>query len=244
MIDPAAWYETEPVTDAVVKIIEPHLDPWIQANLWLYRGPEVDVLVDTGSGIVPLAPLVESLRDLSRPLVVVATHVHVDHAGALHEFPVRLGHAAEAHAFAAMADVDTVADALRRLPYAATAPAGLPEPADYRMPPAPLTRVLEEGDTIDIGGGRAFEVLHLPGHSEGSIALLDRSNGLFFAGDVIYDGELLDALPRSDKAAYRTSLARVLELPVAVAYCGHGPVLTPDEMRRLARVYLDTPPEG
>lgn len=239
MVRPEDWYASERITDDLIKITEPHLDPWLQGNLWLYRGTDVDLLVDTGSGLVPFAPYVEALRDASRPLIVVATHVHVDHAGALHEFDVRLGHAAEADAFATMDDVDTVADALRRLPYAATAPAGLPPPEAYRMPPAPLTRVLEEGDLVELGGGRAFEVLHLPGHSEGSIALLDRSTGILFAGDVIYDGELLDALPRSDKAAYRASLARVLELPVTVAYCGHGPVLEPEEMRRLARVYLD-----
>ena len=40
----------------------------------------------------------------------------------------------------------------------------------YRVTPAPATRLLAEGDTIDLGD-RHFTVLHTPGHSPGSIAL-------------------------------------------------------------------------
>lgn len=46
--------------------------------------------------------------------------------------------------------------------------------------PAPPTRVLSEGDVIDLGD-RAFEVLHLPGHSPGSIGLWDESSGVLFS---------------------------------------------------------------
>ena len=48
-----------------------------------------------------------------------------------------------------------------------------------------------EGDVIDLGD-RAFEVLHLPGHSPGSIGLWDPAAGTLFSGDAIYDGPLLE----------------------------------------------------
>ena len=43
---------------------------------------------------------------------------------------------------------------------------------------------LREGDTLECGGYR-FEVLHIPGHTPGSIALLDREHGLLLPGDSI-----------------------------------------------------------
>jgi glyoxylase-like metal-dependent hydrolase (beta-lactamase superfamily II) len=45
---------------------------------------------------------------------------------------------------------------------------------------------------------RVFEVLHLPGHSPGSIGLWERQTGTLFSGDAIYDGPLLDELRDSN----------------------------------------------
>ena len=56
--------------------------------------------------------------------------------------------------------------------------------------------IVEEGDIVDIGN-RHFEVLHLPGHSPGSIGLWEASTGTLFSGDALYDGPLLDQLPTS-----------------------------------------------
>ena len=48
---------------------------------------------------------------------------------------------------------------------------------------------IREGDVIDLGG-RALEVIHLPGHTPGSIALLDRSARVLISGDPIQDGRI------------------------------------------------------
>jgi glyoxylase-like metal-dependent hydrolase (beta-lactamase superfamily II) len=42
--------------------------------------------------------------------------------------------------------------------------------SQFACPAAPATRLVQEGDRIDLGD-RVFEVMHLPGHSPGSIAL-------------------------------------------------------------------------
>ena len=52
---------------------------------------------------------------------------------------------------------------------------------------------------VDIGN-RHFEVLHLPGHSPGSIGLWEEASGTLFSGDAVYDGPLLDELPTSNIA--------------------------------------------
>jgi glyoxylase-like metal-dependent hydrolase (beta-lactamase superfamily II) len=67
----------------------------------------------------------------------------------------------------------------------------------FRQQPCAQVTEIDEGDVIDLGD-RAFEVLHLPGHSPGSIGLLDCSAGILFSGDAAYDGPLLDELGDSD----------------------------------------------
>jgi glyoxylase-like metal-dependent hydrolase (beta-lactamase superfamily II) len=232
------WFAVRRVAPDVVRLTEPFVHRFVRANIWLYEGPDLDVLVDAGNGLVPLAPVVDGLRDRGKPLVAVATHAHVDHAGGLAEFATRLGHVAEARAFAHMDDADTLAGYLRASAYEPGAPPGLPPLSDVAMRPAPLTRVLADGDRIEMGGGRALTVQHLPGHSPGSIALVDEATGTLFGGDVIYDGAIVDDLPHSDVAVYRASLERLLAVPVARAYCGHGPVLRGDDVGRLIRAYL------
>lgn len=60
-----------------------------------------------------------------------------------------------------------------------------------------------------------------------------------FSGDAVYDGPLLDELPGSDIAAYRTTMERLLELPVTVVHGGHDPSFGRDRLREIARDYLE-----
>ena len=50
-------------------------------------------------------------------------------------------------------------------------------------------RPILEGDVLDLGG-RRLEVIHLPGHTPGSIALLDIGNRVLISGDPIQDGRI------------------------------------------------------
>ena len=102
---------------------------------------------------------------------------------------------------------------------------------------APATRLLEDGDVVDLGD-RAFEVLHLPGHSPGSIGLWDASTGVLFSGDAVYDGPLLDELSDSDIAAYVATMRRLRELPVTVVHAGHEPSFGRDRLVELCDAYL------
>lgn len=53
-----------------------------------------------------------------------------------------------------------------------------------------IHRKLEGGETLDLGG-ITFKVLHIPGHSTGSIGLLNEEHKLFMSGDTIYaDGAI------------------------------------------------------
>lgn len=68
-----------------------------------------------------------------------------------------------------------------------------------------------QGDVINLGN-RQLTVLHMPGHSRGSICLHDRENKLLFTGDVVYDGHMIDWLPYSHVSDYIGSCERLVGL--------------------------------
>ena len=94
------------------------------------------------------------------------------------------------------------------------------------LPIAPVepTHLVDEGDTLDLAG-EPFEVLVLPGHADGHIALLGRHSGRLFGGDVLLDeitpnvGRWEDNEP-DPLGRYLETLARIEELAPAVVYPG------------------------
>ena len=105
------------------------------------------------------------------------------------------------------------------------------------MQPAEISRLIGEGDRVDTGD-RNFEVLHLPGHSPGSIALWEQSSGTLFSGDAIYDGPLLDQIPGSDITVYLETMRRLRNLPVSVVHAGHDPSFGRERLIEIADIYL------
>lgn len=213
------WYATRRVADGITLIEEVHVASWLRCNIWHVQGRDRDLIIDTGMGLRPLTAEIAQLA--GRPLTAIMTHSHFDHAGGLHQFEHRCGHAQEAAIIADPTPRNTVADTgyLRAKTFTALPYAGFTH-ADYRVQPAPLTGLLDEGDVIDLGD-RVFHVLHLPGHSPGSIALYERATRTLFSGDVIYDGALIDDLYHSDAQMLAESHARLREFPVQTVHAGH-----------------------
>jgi glyoxylase-like metal-dependent hydrolase (beta-lactamase superfamily II) len=229
------WYALTDVGGGVSRILERHVAAWMRCNMWLIRGRERDLIVDTGMGLRPLKAEIAEL--VERTVHCVCTHCHFDHLGCAHEFEVRLGHASEAAIYARPGLDETCARAwiggelLTALPHAGY------RIDDYALTPAPLTGHLDEGDVLDLGD-RAFHVLHLPGHSPGSIALYEKASGTLFSGDTVYNGQLIDNAWHSDPDAYRESLHRLRELPIDVVHAGHEPSFGRDRLRELIDLYL------
>ncbi|MCA8967234.1 MAG: MBL fold metallo-hydrolase, partial [Planctomycetes bacterium] len=212
------WYRTQGLADGVTLIDEPHIKPFYRCNLWHVRGRDRDLLVDSGMGVVPLRQQVPLLS--GRPCLAVASHTHFDHVGAHHEFEHRAVHRAEADLLAAPTRANTLAD-----PYVTDDifTARPPEPyvsSEYAVDAAPATRVLDDGDTVDLGD-RVFEVIHCPGHSPGGIMLFERASGVLFSGDTIYDGPLIDDAYHSDIDAYVATCKRIHDLPCRIVHGGH-----------------------
>lgn len=232
---PWAWYRVRHVGDGVTLIDEPFIKEFYRCNVWHVRGRERDMLVDSGMGVLSLREHVPLVTE--KPLVAVASHTHFDHIGGHWEFPDRLVHPAEAAILGAPSRESTLAegcvadgifDCLPPEPYSSVT---------YLPSAAPASRLVEDGDVIDLGN-RTFQVIHTPGHSPGGIALFEAPTGILISGDIIYDGPLLDDLPGSDPAAYARSILRLLELPVRVVHGGHFPSMGAARFRERAAEWL------
>ncbi|EYR79363.1 MBL fold metallo-hydrolase [Shinella sp. 838] len=235
-IRPEDWYSVRRLDDGVTAISEPYIQEFYRCNVWHVRGRDRDMLVDSGMGVVSLREWVPLVTE--RDLIAVASHTHFDHIGCHHEFECRAVHAAEADLLAnptrqnTLADpyvTDEIFDALPPEPYCSTC---------YAVKKAPATRLLEDGDVIDLGD-RQFEVVHTPGHSPGGIALYEKATEILFSGDIVYDGPLIEDTYHSDAADYLASMERLLTLPVRLVHGGHFPSFGGDRYRQLIKGWLD-----
>lgn len=229
------WYRVRPLAHGITHIDEQFIDPFYRCNIWHVRGRNRDLLLDSGMGVVSLTAQVPWLRN--RKLLAVASHAHFDHVGNHHEFAHRACHAAEAHILADprgdwnLADRYAVVEMFERLP-----PGGYLQ-ATYRVAPSPATHLVQAGDVIDLGD-RVFEVLHVPGHSPGSIALWEEATGILLSGDAVYDGPLVDDAYHSHVPAYLDTMQRLRELPVEVVHGGHFASFGRERYRQVIDEYL------
>lgn len=242
----SSWFRAVDAGGRITRIDEPGVHPLLQANIWHVRGRDRDLVVDSGLGVASLRAHLPALFE--RDPVLVITHAHLDHLGGGHEFADRLGHAAEPLAgpppgslhlepLAAELGLDlALVGGQRPDLLLSELPPGY-DPEGYRLRAAAPTRQVGEGDLVDLGD-RAFRVLHLPGHTPGSIALLDEADGVLFSGDVVYDDVLLDGLTGSSIADYRVTMARLAGLEVQVVHPGHGESFGAAGLRRIAADYL------
>jgi glyoxylase-like metal-dependent hydrolase (beta-lactamase superfamily II) len=95
-------------------------------------------------------------------------------------------------------------------------------------------RWLEEGDTVTVAG-HPFSVLHCPGHSRGSIVLVNTAQRFLFVGDVLFKGSVgrTDFAYGDHDALIAGIKAKLLPLGDDYSFiCGHGPMSTIGEERR------------
>jgi glyoxylase-like metal-dependent hydrolase (beta-lactamase superfamily II) len=250
------WFAWRQINAGLVCLWEPHVHSFVRANMWLLRGADRDVLVDAGLGVADLKGALAGLGVLGeRPIELVLTHTHPDHMGSAHQFPSCGVHAAEEArlrqplAFRPLLPLeypaafrrhfaDESGDGYNLLIDAVPWPSF--DPHAYAITGAVPTRILAEGDEIHLGD-EVYVVLHLPGHSPGSIGLWNEAHGALFAGDVVYDhGALIDQLPDSSVDDYLASMERLLHLPVEVVYAGHGEPFGRELLMERASAYIDS----
>ncbi len=169
------------------------------------------IIIDPGADA---ESIIQAVRKLELKItMIIATHSHVDHVGALSEVKEALKAPFAMHADDAQ---------------------GLPEVGKYltmmfgvKMSPLPAPdKFLSEGEIIKVGEF-SFKVLHTPGHSPGGISLA--GNGVVFSGDTLFNygigrtdfpGCSYDGLMES----IRTKLMTLPDKTIVLS--GHGPETT------------------
>lgn len=82
---------------------------------------------------------------------------------------------------------------------------------------------VHEGEVIDLGG-RPLRVIDIPGHTPGSIALIDEAGRILVSGDSVQDGDIFMFGPRRNLDRYVESLKHLQEFTdmFDVIYPMHG----------------------
>jgi glyoxylase-like metal-dependent hydrolase (beta-lactamase superfamily II) len=232
-----SWFAVDLLAPGVWRLAEPG-----HVCSWLVEGEERAALIDTGCGIAPIRPVVESLT--GRPVLVVNTHNHFDHVGGNHEFeeiaihglgaagleqevpgellerylPYARGLAA---AYAPYAELDgEFFHLLERQHEVRPLPPGLAD--SWQIPPSRATQTFADGDTIELGG-RALRVWHTPGHSVDCVSLELAAERLLFGGDTVNTGPVYAQLDGSDLEQFAQSLERLAAESERFArvFCSH-----------------------
>ena len=170
-------------------------------NAFLLMGSDKAVLIDTGCGIADMSRQVADLTD--KPLEVLLTHGHADHAGGLIHLPDREVYLGEEDRN--METTMPCDNRFRRM--------YIQYRVDYRfpgeghreallamLPPDPGSvsfrnfRSLQEGQIFDLGG-RTLQAVHTPAHSEGSYCFLDSATRILFSGDTVNNSIILARQP-------------------------------------------------
>lgn len=176
--------------------------------------------------------------------LIVSTHGHWDHIGDNARLQAwsrdQLAHLAEhGLGLGRPADGGAGAPIATEAPVAAEAPIAVhpldrdrllhPEPlfAPFEIPPSVPAVELAEGGRIRFGT-IDLEVLHTPGHTEGSVCLYSAEQGLLFSGDTLFRaGWGRVDLPGGSAEAMVASLGRLAEFHDRVRVLpGHGPNTT------------------
>lgn len=182
-------------------------------NSYVFKGRHRTVLVDPGLGS-SFDALMACLTSVGVPPdtvdTILLTHAHFDHIAAVPQFTGRRVVAAHRLAAHKIANGDDYA-ILR---------ASFDEPAaDFA-----IDMILDEGAVIDTGDHR-LRVFHTPGHTSGSISLLEERGGLLITGDLVLAGGKLGGVFGSGNISDTIySLETLGALRATLHLPGHGPV--------------------
>lgn len=145
----ADWYAHKSLGDGLFWIQERFYQSDNRANIWLLRGSHQDVVIDTGLGLRSLPDYIDAKGLLGKdpqrknPLLAIATHVHFDHSGGLHQFPQVGVHSAEVDALANGDNFETVTWLSDREITVAPSPGW--RARNYKVKAVQPTHILQEG---------------------------------------------------------------------------------------------------
>jgi hydroxyacylglutathione hydrolase len=208
------WFKAKKINEKVWRISDGDID-----NIYLIEGRDSALLIDTGIGAADLNAFVKSITSI--PVIVVNTHSHPDHSGGDQQFAKVYAHPDD---FKMLRFFGT--PELRRNTMKMMGGSRVPDSLKFHLRDSlyyPVLIPVEDGKIFDLGD-RKIEVIHVPGHTPGSICLFDHKDKVVYTGD--NDNGLVwlhpqDALPLD---VYLKSLQKLQrrDKEFSTLFPGHG----------------------
>ncbi|MFC1942085.1 MBL fold metallo-hydrolase [Chloroflexota bacterium] len=215
--------------------------------LYLVRG-EINAIIDTGTSESPLDDIAPALKDLGLTLadidLILNTHGHLDHTGG----NTAVKSAGNAQILIHANDATLIQnhelyfeECFGPMVTALLGSRQLEKEREHFLqvagPNIAPDRQLKNNDVIELGDECDLRVIHLPGHSSGSVGFYWEKEGILFTGDSVQGlGKDAGALPiLDDLAAYGESLKRLEQIPLKLMVQAHdlrGVALPPSLMKQ------------
>ncbi len=191
----------------------------LDSNIYLFD----KTVIDTGTGF-NFVRLIDALKQLKMGMndieLVINTHCHFDHTGGDGYFP-------KAQIAIHEADADAVENADDQMVNAGF--------FNGRAKPKKIGQRLKEGDTV-----KGLKVIHTPGHTPGSICLLDEKKKILFSGDTVFsDGVGRTDRPGGSEEQLEESINKVMELDFDVLLPGHGEPIPKNAKKELDKMFRE-----
>jgi glyoxylase-like metal-dependent hydrolase (beta-lactamase superfamily II) len=186
-------------------------------------------LIDTGlirKGSYKVQSIKKAGIELSSIKRIIMTHTHLDHIGCLTEI---LKQMPWAELWMHSLEADSLEKGDERTVYGMEMFKGLCQ-LQFGLKPGAfkfqVNRKLQGGETLDLGD-TLWEVIHIPGHSIGSIGLYHRPMKILIPGDVVYADYAIGRfdLFSADSSELKKSLMRLAELEVDFLLPGHNQIV-------------------
>ena len=229
------FFETNKINEYITQIIG-----LAGEQCYLIEGNDRALLFDGLCGEGSLKSFVRELTDL--PVQMVLSHAHPDHCGAVFEYGECYMHPDDM----ALLYTDFVSGRQERWKFVAEVPEwALPVRTKTRLEDitpgcAVKTYPVYDGDMFDLGGVQ-MEVIGVPGHTRGSIVLLDRADRLVLSGDAINPNTLMALPGAATVEEYKESVLHLKTFQPAFdsLYGGHGPEPVPARIVDDALMLID-----
>lgn len=202
------------MTEPAIKVAVVPVTPFQQnaSIIWCTRTMQA-AIVDPGGDVPKLLDAVKKLA--VTPVAIWLTHGHIDHAGGAAELAEALGLPIIGPHRDDQFLMDNLAEQARMF---GTAGARAVTSGRY----------LTDGDTVMLGENM-FSIMHVPGHSPGSVVFYHEPSRFMLAGDTLFKGSIgRTDFPYGDHDLFIRSIkARLMTLPDEVTFLpGHGPAST------------------
>ena len=194
--------------DVIIRQIDEHTwqgNGHMMANecIYIIEGNDRALLIDAGTKIDDLDKIVAGIT--SKPVTLMATHVHPDHTGESIKYFDQI--------YINAADMVSVPSMM----------------GDYKGE----IKYLNDGEIIDLGG-REIEVIFAPGHTPGSTIYFDKEKHYGFSGDAFGSGNLLLTTNFSTLLNTTTRIAAYMrKYGIEKMYPGHYMGSNPETLERV-----------